>query len=194
MCDPIAIAGLAISATSSVLQFKAQNDMADAQAQAAADQYRQSAISAGEALNNSVIQENQRMAQESASAVDKQLSLRNEAARARGVALASGTQGSGGLSETLLLEDIERQRLQYAENVSTNLENQLQQSYWNKQGMYADAQSRINSARSSSSAAIRQANASRGSVLGLGLDIAGAGLGVANDYRIRNPKDPNSRK
>ena len=175
MCAPMAIASFALSTASQVLAFKGQQK----QAEAANKAYTDAAISAGKSLNDQTSQEGVRLQQEQASAVEKQLDLRREALQAKGTALASSE--GGGLSEELLLADIDRQQATYSDAVATNLRNQFQQSYWNKQGMTADAQSRANANKPTGGAGV--------SGLGLGLGVLGAGLSTYNDYHIGRTKD-----
>ncbi len=85
------------------------------------------------------------------------------------------------MSEELLLADIDRQQATYTDIVASNLKNQAQQSYWNKQGMHADAQSRAN--------ANRPTGVGGGSALGLGLGLAGAGISLYDDYHVKRIKD-----
>ncbi len=175
MCPPVALASFALSAASQVLAFKGQQ----AEAQAANKAYTAAAISAGKSLNDQTSQEGVRLQQEQEQAVEKQLSLRREALQAKGEALASSE--GGGLSEELLLADIDRQQATYTDIVASNLKNQAQQSYWNKQGMHADAQSRAN--------ANRPNHTGSGSALGLGLGILGAGIDLYDTYHVKGVKD-----
>lgn len=169
----MAIASFAINAASQALAFKAQNE----QAKAERASWRSAMDAAGKSLSDQMSQENVRLQQEQASAVEKQLSLRREALQAKGQALASSE--SGGLSEELLLADIDRQHATYTDAVAENLKNQMQQSYWNKRGWKADAESRANANRPTSTG---------GSSIALGLGIAGAGLSMYNDYHIKPVK------
>ena len=177
MCSPIALIGFAVSAASQVLTFKAQNDMADAENR----RYLEAAKSAGKSLADQQSQEGVRMQQVQAQGVEKQLDLRREALRNKGTALASST--GGGLSEELLLADIERQQMDYSDIVAMNVKNEAQQSYWNKVGMVSDAQSRANANKPSGS--------SGGSVAGLGVGLLGSGLNAYNMYS--SSKTPNTK-
>ena len=176
MCAPMAIASFAVSAASQVLAFRAQN----AQAKAERAAFESGVKSAGNSLADQTAQEGVRLQQEQAAAVDKQLSLRREAMQAKGEALAS-SEGGGGMSEELLLADIDRQQATYTDIVATNLQNQAQQSYWNKEGMHAEAESRARAGVPTSTGG--------GSTAGLGLGILGAGIGMYNDYHIKRNKD-----
>ena len=175
MCPPMAIASFGLSAMSQVLAFKSVRE----QAKAANKAHMDAAVSAGKSLNDQTAQEGVRLQQAQNEAVEKQLSLRKEALQAKGEALASSE--GGGLSEELLLADIERQQATYTDIVGSNLKNEFQQSYWNKQGMHADAQSRAN--------ANRPNHAGSGSALGLGLGILGAGIELYDTYHIKGTKD-----
>lgn len=173
MCAAETILGFGMSAFSQVLAFKAAQEEAEAANRA----YTDAAISAGKSMNDQMSQENVRLQQEQEQAVQKQLALRKEALLAKGEALASSE--GGGLSEELILADIERQQATYTDMVATNLKNQFQQSYWTKQGMHADAQSRANANRPTGGP----------SALGLGLGIAGSALEFYDTYHIKKTKD-----
>ena len=86
----------------------------------------------------------------------------------------------------MLLADFDRQKATYTDAVATNLKNQAQQSYWTKQGMLSDAQSRANSTRPTSTTG--------GNSLALGLGVIGAGLDAYNDYHIKKSGDIKSAK
>ena len=75
----------------------------------------------------------------------------------------------------------ERQQATYSDAVAATLRNQFQQSYWTKQGMTSDAQSRANADKPTASAGV--------SGIGLGLGVPGAGLSTYNDYHIGRVKD-----
>ena len=179
MCSPLAVGGAAVNVFSQLAQFKAQQ----AQAQAETDAWKSGVKSAGKSLNDQTTQEGVRLQQEYESGVEKQLALRREALQAKGTAIASGE--SGGLSEEMLLEDFDRQKATYTDAVATNMKNQAQQSYWTKQGMLSDAQSRANSTRPTSTG---------GNSLALGLGVIGAGLDAYNDYHIKKSGDIKSAK
>ena len=85
----------------------------------------------------------------------------------------------------MLLADFDRQKLTYTDAVATNMKNQAQQSYWTKQGMLSDAQSRANSTRPTSTG---------GNSSALGLGVIGAGLDAYNDYHIKKSGDIKSAK
>jgi len=172
MCPP-AVLTFALSAATQVMAFRSQQEQAKAQYKTWQDSIQAST----KALNDQMAQEDTRVQQEQAVAVDKKLDLYREAKRAKGEALASSE--SGGISEELLLADVERQRASYTDSVAINLKNQLTQSYWNKKGMVSDALSRINA---------NQPTTSGGSVLGLGLGLAGSALPVYEDFHIRSTK------
>ena len=183
MCAPQALLGFALSAASSVMSFKAQQAQANAQAQAQNAQvkaWQDSIALAGKSLADQTHQENIRMNQVRDVASDKQLDLIREAAKARGTALASSE--SGGLSEELLLADIERQKEMYSERVSTNVENEALQSYWIKTGMVSYAQSRANASKPTFTPVTGPSTAA------LGIGLAGAALDSYNTFHIKKPK------
>ncbi len=136
MCSLVAAAGLAVSAAQSALAFKAQEAQYNAQLEA----FHANAKSAGESYNDQTSQENIRIQQAQTASVDKKMDLHKEAMRATGTALASSE--GGGLSEEMLLQDIERQRADYTDIVGYNLKNEMQQSRMNMKGLHAEATSR----------------------------------------------------
>lgn len=172
MCAP-AVLTFALSAATQVMAFKAQEYQAASEIAA----YKQASDAAGKSLTDQMSQENVRLQQEQAAGVEKNLDLIREAKRARGDILASSQ--SGGMSEELLLADVERQKASYSDTIAANLENQMQQSYWNKQAMAADAQSRVNA---------NAPTTTGGSNIGLGLGILGAGLPLYESYHIKKVK------
>lgn len=179
----MAIATFALSAASQVASFKAQNEQAKAQVKAQNEQikaWNESNLSAAKSLADQTHQEDQKLQQEQGATVDKKLALHREAMQAKGSALASSD--SGGLSEELLLANYDREKALYTDNLSHNLENAAYQSYWTKQGMVSQAQSRANSTKPVTS------SVKGGSALGLGLGIIGAGVDTYNTFHIKNNK------
>jgi hypothetical protein len=196
----MAIASFALTAATQVMSFKAAQQQADAQAYAQAQSnaaqiamqnnqiaaWQDAVASAGKSLADQTHQEDTRMNQVRDQAVDKQIDLLREAAQARGTALASSE--SGGLSEELLLADIERQREMYSERVSKNVENEALQSYWIKTGMVSDAQSRANATKPTFAPTSSYRPQSGPSGASLGIGVAGAALDSYNMFHIKNPK------
>jgi hypothetical protein len=172
MCPPMVIGaiGLAANIAGQFATFSAQSAAASAQI----DAYNAATVSAGESLANQISQENIRLQQEYAAGVEKQIDLRREAAQVRGTILAA-SDGGQGLSEELLLNNVSRDQARYNDIIAVNMRNQSQQSYWNKQGMVSEAQSRSNANRPTSGGP---------SVLGLAAGIAGAGVGYYDSMRI----------
>ena len=163
----VPILSFAVSAASTVLAFQGQN----AAARAENARFMQAALSAGDSLADQQAQEGVRVQQVQAHGANQTLELMREAARARGQALASSA-GSG-MSKELLLKDIDRQREDYSDIIARNIRDEMQQSYWNKRGKVAEAQSRANAHRPTGGG---------GSLLGLGLGLAGAGLGAYSSF------------
>lgn len=165
--------GFAVSAAQSVLTFKAQQAQYNAQLAA----FQANAESAGKSYQDQTSQEGLRMQQTQAAAVDKKMELYKEALRNQGTTLASSE--GGGLSEEMLLQDIERQRADYSDIVGYNLRNEMQQSQMNMKGMHAEATTRG-----------MAGNPGLGpSRLGLGIGLAGAALGAYDNYHVRRAGD-----
>ena len=179
----MAIASFALSAASQVASFKAQNAQAQAQAEAQNAQIKawsDSNMSAAKSLADQTHQENVKMQQEQAKATAEKMQLKREAAQAKGTALASSE--SGGLSEEMLLANIEREQANYTDVIGQNLENAGLQSYWTKQGMVSQAQSRANSTKPTGG------SVTGGSSASLGLGLIGAGVDTYNTYRVKPVK------
>jgi len=165
--------GFAVSAAQNVLAFKAQQAQYNAQLAA----FHANAESAGKSYQDQTSQEGLRMQQTQAAVVDKKLELYKEAMRAQGTTLASSE--GGGLSEEMLLQDLERQRADYSDIVGYNLRNEMQQSQMNMKGMHAEATTRGMSG-----------NPGPGpSRLSLGIGLAGAALGAYDSYHVRRAGD-----
>ena len=176
MCSLMGALSFAVSAAQSALAFKAQQAQYNAQLAA----FQANAEAAGAAYADQTAQEGLRMQQTQAAAVDKKMDLYRESLRTQGTALASSE--GGGLSEEMLLQDIERQRADYSDIVGYNLKNEMQQSRMNMKGMHAAATSRGASG-----------NPGPGpSPLSLGLGLAGAALGAYDTYHIRRAGDINT--
>lgn len=173
MCTLMGALGFAVSAAQSVLTFKAQQAQYNAQLAA----FQANAEAAGKAYDDQTAQEGLRMQQAQTAAVDKKMELYKESLRAKGTTLASSE--GGGLSEEMLLQDIERQRADYSDIVGYNLRNEMQQSRMNMEGMHAEATSRGQSGNPGPAP----------SSLSLGLGLAGAALGAYDNYHVRRAGD-----
>lgn len=163
-----------MSAVQSVLTFKAQEAQYNAQLSA----YQANIKAAGTAYNDQTTQENLRMQQIQATAVDKKVDLYKESMRATGTALASSE--GGGLSEELLLQDIERQRADYSDIVGYNLKNELQQSRMNMKGMHSEATSRGNTGNPGPAPSLG---------LALGTGLAGAAIDAFSNMHVTKHGD-----
>lgn len=173
MCSIMSALGFAVSAAQNVLAFKAQQAQYNAQLAA----FHANAESAGKSYQDQTSQEGLRMQQTQAAAIDKKLELYKESMRAQGTTLASSE--GGGLSEEMLLQDLERQRADYSDIVGYNLRNEMQQSQMNMKGMHAEATTRGMSG-----------NPGPGpSRLSLGIGLAGAALGAYDSYHVRRAGD-----
>ena len=173
MCSIMGALGFAVNAAQSVLAFKAQQAQYNAQLAA----FQANAKAAGDSYEDQTSQEGLRMQQAQAAATEKKMELYKESLRAKGTVLASSE--GGGLSEEMLLQDIERQRADYSDIVGYNLRNEMQQSQMNMKGMHAEATSRGMSGNPGPAP-------SRAS---LGLGLAGAALGAYDSYHVRRAGD-----
>lgn len=171
MCDPLTITGFAVGSASKILAFEAQQ----AAASARADAYNSAVKSAGTTLADQTAQEGIKVQQEQEAGVDKQLELRKEALQSKGTILASG-YGSEGLSEEMLLADVDRQQANYSDIIAENMDKEAQQSYWNNQAAVSAAQSCANATRPTTGGP---------NPLELGVGILGEGLVDYNDYHIK---------
>lgn len=173
MCTLIGALGFAVSAAQSVLTFKAQQAQYNAQLAA----YRANIKSAAQSYNDQTAQEGLKNQQQQVQAVDKQQDLFRESLQSKGTQLASSE--GGGLSEEMLLQDIERQRADYSDMVAYNLKNEIAQSQMNMKGMWAQATARGQHGNPGPAP----------SAAGMYLGMAGAALGAYNDYHVKPHQD-----
>lgn len=173
MCTLIGALGFAVSAAQSVLTFKAQQAQYNAQLAA----YQANIKSAAQSYNDQTAQEGLKNQQQQVQAVDKQQDLFRESLQSKGTQLASSE--GGGLSEEMLLQDIERQRADYSDMVAYNLKNEIAQSQMNMKGMWAQATTRGQHGNPGPAP----------SAAGMYLGMAGAALGAYNDYHVKPHQD-----
>lgn len=165
MCDPVSAimaASTVVSIGSDIVQNQAQKKKAEAvQSSAkanAAAQIGQLDVRAGQeqqSANMSIMQ------------ADRQARLADAQGR-----VSAGEAGVAGASVDALLTDIQNKDDQYKTNTDINLQDNLDQIQAEKQGVYAQEQSQINSAPFPSD-------------LATGIQIAGQGLNFASDVMIR---------
>lgn len=173
MCTLIGALGFAVSAAQSVLTFKAQQAQYNAQLAA----YRANIKSASQSYNDQTAQEGLKNQQQQVQAVEKQQDLFKESLQSKGTQLASSE--GGGLSEEMLLQDIEKQRADYSDMVAYNLKNEIAQSQMNMKGMWAQATARGQHGNPGPAP----------SAAGMYLGMAGAALGAYNDYHVKPHQD-----
>lgn len=183
MCSVMGALSFAMGAAQSVLTFKAQQEQYAAQvnqynAQVAA--YQANIKSAGDSYHDQTTAEGIKDQQQQAEAVNKKLDLYKESMRAKGTTMAS-SEGPG-LSEELLLQDIERQRADYSDIVGYNLRNEINQSQLNMKGMQSQATTR---GMQGNPGQPPSAPSAGGLLLGLG----GAALGAYSNYHVAPHKD-----
>jgi hypothetical protein len=180
MCEPttIAVASLAVTAASGVANYMAQSAQADAQE----DYNRQLQENAKQAYLNDIEALRLQQDQDEGSAQDEivknQIAAREARARAK---TAAGEAGVSGLSVDALLADYDRQEANFTDSVLANLGSRTQQRKAEENAAVTRYQSRYNSA----------SPVSRPSMLNTGLNIAGQGLGIAQDYQRYKVADRN---
>lgn len=168
-------------------QAQAQREAIDYQNKINLEAYNAAVQSASKSLDSQTMQENIRVEQEYEAGIHKQVELMKEALRAEGTVLASGE--NHGLSEEMLLMDIARQRTTYTDVVTENMKKQAVQAYWNKQGMVADAQSRVNANRPNitKQKIVMGGGYTGNSKVALGVGIAGSALDTYSTFHIKKP-------
>ena len=178
MCSLMGVLGFAVSAAQSVLTFKAQQAQyaaQKAQYEANLAAYHANMEHAARSYHDQTNAVGVRDKQRQTEAVQKKMDLYRESMRAKGTTLAS-SEGPG-LSEELLLQDIERQRADYSDIVGYNLRNEIDQSQRDMKGLWAQATSRG-----------RQGNPGVAPVepssAGLYIGLAGSALGAFNQYHV----------
>lgn len=170
MCDPVSITTLAISAVSSVAAYSGQRQQARAQEAGIRANYRERDA----AMQAQQFEQNQQATQ--------QMSQRAvEALRQRGrLAAALADSGLGGSSQSRLFGDIDMQEATDLATLEANRASAIAQG---------ERQRRANTSGTNAElASIRQP-----SLLGTGLQIAGAGLDSYTDYRNREMARGSSR-
>jgi hypothetical protein len=143
MCDPISIIGLAFSAASQIMNYNAQMDAAEAQANEQNRRYREAAESGARSLLLLQQTEAQRMNEERVKAGQDAVNLRVDALQQKGTLLAGG-DASGSMSQDLLAQDLVRQELNYKDIIGYNLKNVMRQSDMNQRGAVAEQQGMTN--------------------------------------------------
>ena len=188
MCSLMGALSFAVGAAQSILSFQAQKEQyrqqqrqyaaqkAQYDAQLAA--YEANKANAAASYQDQLNAEGVRNQQQQNEAVNKKLELYRESLRAKGTTLAS-SEGPG-LSEELLLQDIERQRADYSDIVGYNLRNELYQSQRNMKGMWAQAMSR----GQQGNPGVAPLAPSSPSSSGLYIGLAGAALGAYNNFHV----------
>ena len=192
MCDPvtIGIAGFAISAIGSAAQFSAQQQQADEarllqDAQIAANRKVQEQTIEAALLNfnNQQAQLALRANQEREAAGQNAFETRLQSLREQATAAVSSGE-TAGLSVDALLADFAGAGGRGLTAIDTNLNNALGQIDVQRDASRANAQSIFNSA--SVPQIKRQINSP--SPIGLGLNIAGAGVDSFNKFQASKPK------
>ena len=183
MCSLMGVLSFAVGAAQSVLTFqaqKAQYAAQKAQYDANLAAYQRNMKSAATSYHDQTAAEGIKNQQQQAEAVNKKMDLYKESMRAKGTTLAS-SEGPG-LSEEMLLQDIERQRADYSDVVGYNLRNEIDQSQRNMKGMWAQAMSRGQQGNPGV-APVEPSSA------GMYIGLAGAALGAYNNFHVTPHQD-----
>lgn len=164
MCNPVAIVGAGLSIGSSILKHKSQNDASKANEAAAND-----------AMRTNFRDIDARAVEENKAATNQIVAGLNQKNDAQGTALAAAAgAGVGGISVQALLNTIEGDAASYTDSVLENRDLKLDQLQREKLGATAQAKDRI-------------ASVPRASLLGTGLRIAGAGVGLLGAKTASSP-------
>lgn len=180
MCVATTAAGmlattLITTAAKSALSLYAQHE----QASAAASAYNAEVRNAGQAWQNSAVQENESLLAKKEDAADRAQKAHIQTMQARGTALASA-QGSGSNIDALLA-DYDRSLGQYQSNLEMAMKQEQRQSYWNQQGHLAGYQNRVNNAYNQAS------SVSRPNYLGALLGLGGSSLEAWGKFSTKDP-------
>lgn len=165
MCDPVSI-GLGLSVLSAGVSYKQQSDAADAQTHNIEVGYQNSANQAAE-----VQQEQSQIATEQMTA--RAIAARKEVATMRAAGAETGLTGN---SYDKAIQESMFNAGQDMASIESNKARQTSQNAMNLRGIRAGADS-----------SIANAKANGGSLLGTGLQIAGAGLNTYNNYKKTLP-------
>lgn len=171
MCNPVAIS-FGVSALSSVVSYKQQSDAAAAQVHNIEVGYQNSANQAAD-----VQQEQSQIATEQMTA--RAIAARKEVATMRAAGAETGLTGN---SYDKAIQESMFNAGQDMASIENNKARQTNQNTMNLRGVRASADSSIADARANS-----------GSLLGTGLQIAGAGLSAYNDYKKTLPDTTSNR-
>lgn len=180
MCVATTAAGmlattLITTAAKSALSLYAQHE----QASAAASAYNAEVRNAGQAWQNSAVQENESLLAKKEDAADRAQKAHIQTMQAKGTALASA-QASGANMDALLA-DYDRSLGQYQSNLEMAMKQEQRQSYWNQQGNLAGYQNRVNSAYN------QAASVSQPNYLGALLGLGGTALGAWGKFSTKDP-------
>lgn len=190
MCEPVSTTtmfytALAVSAASAGMSYMGQMQNAEAQAkyqeaQAAenARYMQENAELANNAYIDKTAQENLRLVQTEEAAGQEIEQVHAERLQKVGTAMA--TSEAAGLSVNMLMGDYLRQEATYKNNVRRQLEMDYDQASMNMQGFRAEAQGRAASVRPYVASPV-----STPSLLGTGLQIAGAGVSAYGSYATK---------
>lgn len=153
---------------------KYQQSMADARDQQIEENYALSVASA----NSQYRQLQDRQQQEADAAAQKVQEGNLQGAKARSTALvAAGEAGVSGLSVNNLINDFMAQEARYRNSVTTNLGYANQQVEAQKQGVYAEAQGRVNSVTPYMKEPVAQPN-----YVGAALRVGGSATSAYSSY------------
>lgn len=200
MCEPVTIAGvaltatqamfaatLAVSAVSAATSVYGQQQSAAAQAKyqkQLGEQRNQQILETGKAANKAFVEqsaaENIASGQRMEAASQELQGLQRDRLRTQGTSLATST--AYGLSQELLMGDFLREEARYRDTVDRQLKFDLDESDRRIAGFKAQAESRANSIQPFTPSPIASPN-----YIGAGLQVIGSGMKAYGDYATKDP-------
>jgi hypothetical protein len=165
--------GAAISAGSTLMQYKAQKDNAKAQ-QRANEINAQNALVSRDAQNRDLLA---RQDQEREKVVDKKMENMIQAAKARGRIIASAGEAGvySGMSTSHILRDVDRTELRNEQSFDRNMSFVAKQTDRDQEGLQAQYENRVNN----------QPIVQQPSLLATGLQIGGNAWNSYEKYKTR---------
>ncbi len=176
MCEPVTAATIGMSVLTTAFQFMGAKNLADAEADAAVDNFNATKDSANRDFLNKVVQENERAVQEAEA--DTEERIKADITSAETVARAkvsAGESGVSGISVDALLAEFKREDAVFENTLRRNAQFRESARRNRIESLEAQRESRINSAMPG---AIMQP-----SLGAAALQIGGDSLDAYSDYR-----------
>jgi len=174
---PMFYASLAVSGVTSAVSYAAKKQQAEAQEAANEANKEATRIASIRSMNQKAQDIQQRELQERASTALKTTAARDQVREAQSTARA--TSESAGLSIDALLSDYDRQYADYASSQLTQLGFTVDQIGRTREGIEAEAETRVNT--------VPQNPVARPSAAGALADFGGDALGAYRKYSVRDP-------